>query len=331
MDTDWRLRLEGLKKFLSVEHHLFGCALVRIGIGSVVLYYLAGHWAQRSLLWGPNGIYPYWLFVRELQRSRSPSLLAVQSTELFDALYLLALLFALLYTLGWRTRWLAIPFAVFTWSLFMRNPFVLTGGDNLVMVELPFLVLANTSAYLSMDSGWRGPRQNAPTSSHPILALLHNAALFAMMLQLAIAYGAAGLSKVIGPAWQHGVAIYYVLHTREFGMSKLSTLFYRNPIIVALLSYSVMGFELAFPFLIWRRRTRWIAASGAVALHLAIAFFMRLVPFAVEALVFEFVIFPDESYANVAVVAPSIVSRALKFARTLGQPARAQTEQTSRD
>ncbi len=222
-------------------------------------------------------------------------------------------------------------FAVFTWSLFMRNPFVLTGGDNIVLVELPFLLLANTSAYLSMDSGWRGFRQNARTSVHPILALIHNAALFAMMLQLAIAYGAAGLSKVTGPAWQHGVAIYYVLHTREFGMSKLSALFYRNPIVVALLSYSVMGFELAFPFLIWSRRTRWIAASGAVALHLAIAFFMRLVPFAVEALVFEFVIFPDESYANAAVVAPALVSRALKFARILGQPAQTQKEQASRD
>jgi Vitamin K-dependent gamma-carboxylase len=306
MATAWRLRLEGAKKFLSVEHHLFGCALVRIGIGAIVLYYLAGHWAERLLLWGPNGIYPYWLFLRELRLSRSPSLLAVQSTHLFDGLYLLALLFAVLFTIGWRTRWVAVAFAVFTWSLLIRNPFVLTGGDNLVMVELPFLVFANSSAYLSADSRWRGPWQKVTDTPNPFLALLHNAALFAMMLQLAIAYGAAGLSKVIGPAWQHGTAIYYVLHTREFGMSSLSMIFYQNPVVVALLTYAVVGFELAFPFLIWSRKTRWIAASGAVALHGAIAIFMRLVPFAVEALVFEFLLFPDASYARIALAASHI-------------------------
>jgi hypothetical protein len=71
---------------------------------------------------------------------------------------------------------------------------------------------------------------------------------------------------------------------------------FRNDILVAVLTYSVVGFELAFPFLIWHRKTRWIAAAGAVAMHTAIALFMRLVPFAVEAMVFEFILFPDESY-----------------------------------
>ncbi len=306
MAADWRSRLDGAKQYLAVEHHLFGCALLRIGVGSIVLYYLAGHWAERLLLWGPDGIYPYWLFVRELNITRSPSLLAVQSPHLFDAIYLLALLVALLYTIGWRTRWLAFPFAVFTWSLLMRNPFVLTGGDNIVQVELPFLVFANTAAYLSVDSRWRGLRRGAPNPPNPILALIHNAALFAMMLQLAIMYGASGLWKVTGPAWQHGTAIYYVLRTREFGMSGLSLFFLRNPVVVALLTYAVIGFELAFPFLIWSRKTRLIAASGAVLLHGAIAIFMRLLPFAAEALVFEFIIFPDDSYLRLAVAASRI-------------------------
>lgn len=315
-DSRLRTRLDNLKDYLSVEHHLFGCAMVRIGVGFIVAYYLAGHWAERQLLWGPNGIFPYWLFVRELPLTRSPSLLAVQSPRLFDALYLIALLFAVLYAIGWRTRWVGIPFALFTWSLFMRNPFVLTGGDNLLQVEIPFLLFANSAAYLSMDSRWRGPRQPAPDTSNAFLALLHNAALFAIMLELAIAYGGAGLAKAIGPAWQHGTAVYYVLRTREFGMSSIGMLFFRNAAVVALLTYSVVGFELAFPFLIWSRKTRWIAASGAVALHSGIAIFMRLVPFAAEALVFEFLLFPDQSYARLSVTASRIArsaSRALAF------------------
>ena len=284
------------KQYLSVEHHLFGCSLLRIGIGSVVVYYLAGHWAERSFLWGPNGLYPYWLYARELSATHAPSLLGVESPRLFDTIYSAALLVALLYTIGWHTRLIGIPFAIFTWSLLMRNPFVLTGGDNLVQVELPLMLIANTSAFLSLDSGWRGPVTPSQEPSRPLPALIHNAALFAMMLQLAIAYGAAGLAKAAGYAWQHGTAIYYVLQTREFGMSSLTSLLFRNDIIVALLTYAVVAFELAFPFLIWHRKTRWIAAAGAVAMHTAIALFMRLVPFAVEALVFEFILFPDESY-----------------------------------
>jgi len=289
-------QLERAKDYLSVEHHLFGCALLRIGIGSVVVYYLTGHWAERSFLWGPNGLYPYWLFARELSTTHAPSLLAVESQGLFDALYLAALIVAVLYTIGWRTRLIGIPFAIFTWSLFMRNPFLLTGGDNLVQVELPLMLFANTSAFLSLDSGWRGPFEYSADTSRPVSALVHNAALFAMMLQLAIAYGAAGLAKTAGYTWQHGTAIYYVLQTREFGMSSLTSMLFRNDIIVALLTYSVVAFELSFPFLIWHRRTRWIAAAGAVAMHTAIALVMRLVPFAVEAMVFEFILFPDESY-----------------------------------
>ena len=175
---------------LTTEHRLFGSALLRIGLGSVVLYYLLGHWALRQLLWGPRGVYPLWLFQRELPLTRSPSCFAVESPAAFDALYVAAIVIAGLYAIGWRARWIGPLFYAATWSLFMRNPFLLTGGDNLVYVQLPFVLLMNTSAYLSVDSRWRGLRAMRRPPVRPFAALVHNIALAAVLIQLCLMYGA---------------------------------------------------------------------------------------------------------------------------------------------
>ena len=281
---------------LTTEHRLFGCSLLRIGLGSIVLYYLLGHWALRELLWGPHAVYPLWLFLRELPTARTPSLFALESPAGFDALYIAAIVVAGLYAVGWRTRWIGPFFYAATWSLFMRNPFLLTGGDNLLYVELPFVLLMNTSAYLSFDSHWRGLQAMRRPPVRPFAALVHNVALGAVLVQLCIMYGASGLEKAAGYAWQHGTALYYVLRTQEFGSPTLGRLIVTHPLAMTAMTYLVVAFELAFPFLIWSRRTQWIAAAAATALHAGIAVFMGLVPFAIEALIFQFVVFGDVSY-----------------------------------
>lgn len=300
-----------LYSFLSVEHRLFGSALLRISFGALALYYIAGHWGQRHLLWGADGMFPLWLFERELPLARTPSLFAVESPALLDLLLAATAAVSALYAVGWRTRWLQWPFALALWSLLARNPFLLTGGDNLVQVVLPFLPLLDTSAYLSFDSGWRGWGSIAPPPPRPYRALLHNFALGCILVQLCIMYGAAGLEKVAGHAWRHGTAVYYVLRTQEFGVSSLAPLIYRCPAAVTLITYGVVAFEVAFPALIWSRRTRWVACAGAVALHGGIAIVLGLVPFAIQALIFQFVLFDDDQYAGTPRRRASIAAAAL--------------------
>jgi hypothetical protein len=293
-------RVQGLlarvEDSLATERHLFGCSLLRIGLGCVVLYCLVGHWAQREFLWGPRGIYPLWLFYRELPRSREPSLFAVESELLFDALYVAAIGVALFYTLGWRTRWLGLPFYVFTWSLFTRNPQIPSGGETFLLVQLPYLLFANMSAYLSIDSGWRGVDDVRRPPRRPFAALLHNVALLCVLVQLCVVYAFTGIHKTVGSHWQDGTALYYVLRLDQFAGVPFSPLIYLNPPLVMLLTYATVAFEVSFPFLIWSRRTRWVAALGAVMLHAGIAAFMGLVLFAVEMLIFQFIVFDDRSY-----------------------------------
>jgi antimicrobial peptide system SdpB family protein len=287
---------ERLRSFLSTEHHLIGASLLRIGLGLVVLYQLLGHFAERGFLWGPRGVYPLWLFERDLRVGRAPSFLAVESELLFEVVYGLSIVVAVLYVLGWRTRWIGIWLYVLTWSLIKRNPLLRTGGDSIVLVMLPFLLLMNTSAYLSADSKWRGIGDSDRPAAGPFAALFHNVGLLGVMLQLCFIYLFAGVYKLLGEHWPQGTAMYYVLRAPEFTLPGVSELIYLNPVLVPVLTYATLVFELSFPLLVWSARTRLIAVGAAVAFHLSTAVLMGLAVFAAQALVFQCALVADRDY-----------------------------------
>ncbi len=285
-----------VRRRLTTERHLLGCALVRLGAGLVALSYLVGHWSARELLWGSGAVYPLSLYRRDLSLLRWPSLFAVESDVAFTALYVAAIAVVGLYTIGWQTRWLGLPFYVVVSSLLARNPMLLTGGDALFLAELPFLVFLDTGAYLSVDSGWRRPGERFEPPSRPFAALLHNVALIGIAIQLCMAYEVSGLYKVAGELWRNGTAVYYALRRPEFVLPGVSAAIYRPASVVTLLTYGTVAFEIAYPFLVWKRGTRWLAVLIATLFHGAIAVVMGLVTFAAEMLVFQLVLLDDEQY-----------------------------------
>lgn len=196
----------GRWNLLATERRIVGASLLRIGAGCVMLYYLLGHWTQRDVLWGPEGLCPLWPFQRELPASRAPSFFAIDSALAFNALYVGAIVIALLFTMGWQMRLVGIWFYVAAWSFLKRNSLILTGGDTLFLVELPFLLLMNTSAYFSADSSWRGLGCPYRPSARPFRALLHNIGVFCVLTQLCLMYGFSGFYELTGETWQHGTA-----------------------------------------------------------------------------------------------------------------------------
>lgn len=281
-----------LRAALSTERHLLGASLLRIGIAAIVLYRLLVHAADRGLLWGPRGVYPATLFARAAE---GPSFFAVASPAAFDALYAIAVAAALLYLAGWQTRWTAVWLYVVVWSLVERNPFLVTGGDTLVRVMMPFLLLLDTGAYLSADSGWRRPREPAPLAG-PVAALVHNVALGCVFVQLALFYGFAGIYKLLGETWRQGTAVYWTLRMPEFARPGSSDLLAAHGGVVAALSWSTLAFELSAPLLLWSRRTRWLFTLQAAVFHLAVAGAMGLVVFSAQALVFQLVLYDDATF-----------------------------------
>jgi hypothetical protein len=283
---------------LSREHHQIGAALLRIALGGLLIVQLVWEWEHRYFLRGPFGMYPDWLFVRELPTLHTPSFFQVQSELLFDILYLITIVVALLYLLGWKARWTGIWLYVLVWSFYYRNPLLVTGGEKMILATFPYMLLLDSAARFSVDA-WRRPGNSGAPLPGPFTALIHNTGVLCIMLQVSIAYGIAGLMKLGGEGWRNGSAVSQVLQTPEFAWPGVTDLLLTLDPISRLLTYGTLAFELTLPILIWSRRTRWIAQLGAAALHVAIGALMGLTLFALQALLLQLVIADDRWYRSV--------------------------------
>jgi HTTM domain len=298
--TGLSLLLRSVTSRTATERRLIGLSLLRVSAAGVMLIYLLGQWPERHLIWGPDGTFPTWIFERDLPVARAPSLFATGSPLVFDLLYHLTIGVAVCYLLGWKSVPVGMVFAVLTWSLLRRHPFVMTGGDSLLLLSLPWLMLTNTSAYFSIDSGWRTVRSEWRPTPRPWRALLHNVGVLGLLLQLATMYLVAGLHKLFGAPWLDGSAAGIVLRIDRFSLPALSPLVYENELVSQAMTYWTVLFELTAPVLLWLPATRWLVAVQSVLFHGGIGILMGLVIFALEATMFQLIVFPDSSYRRLA-------------------------------
>jgi len=193
---------------------------------------------------------------------------------------------------------MAFALWVFTWSIFQRNPPLLDGGDNLMVIVLGYLVVVDTGQHLAV----RGTREETDPESlrWRLGTLLHNAGLLLIVVQVCVVYLASALFKAAGELWQNGTALYYVLRVQEFALPGVSELLYTSPLVVTAATYGTVLFQLAFPFLLFNRVTRLIAFAGAVMMHSGIAVLMGLVTFSWIMSSVEFVLIDEDRYRGMA-------------------------------
>jgi hypothetical protein len=182
------------------------------------------------------------------------------------------------------------------------NSFPLSGAQQLLH-NLAFpLVFMNSGAVWSVDALLRARRNgNARAPGEAIWPLR------LVQFQLALMYLSAGLWKMGNPDWRSGVALYYVLNNpvyRRVPGDVPSALF---GALVAL-NYLTLFWELAFPILVWFRRTRLVMLLTGIALHLGMLTTMEVGAFMPTVLV-AYVAFLDPWRTE------SRVTRWLRFAR----------------
>jgi hypothetical protein len=320
---DW---LAEVRRFASVEHRTIGLSILRISVGLTLLIYYSQHILQREYLWGNAGLVPFSLFQQIMRFRHGFSLYLLSPSYLYQtAVFYVGLVVTIAFTLGYRLRISSILFYVFTWSLFQRNIFLLTGGDNFLYLVAFFLMFADCGAHFSIDAISGRSR----TQTRPFVAMVHNYAVLAIIIQLSLVYLTSAFYKIEGRLWQNGTAIYYVLRLSEFNLSPFAHHFYNRETVVRLLTWGTVIFEISWSFLIWNRRTKPFVALGAVLLHSMIGFFMGLVWFSFVFIGAQAIIFKDSeliSYcARIREVAGSVRASlmAKKTLRTISQtPAR---------
>ncbi len=283
---------------LSHQRCSIGASLFRIGAGLTILYQYVIVYHQRSFFYGPDGVVPYTWFVQHLRDTRSFSLYALDpAPQVFEAVFHLGIAITALWVLGWHTRAMTLLTWIFLWSIHHRNPALWDGGDNLVQIVLIYAIFADLGAACSVDAGLRRPQDGSHALVQQVQALFHNAAVLAVGCQLCLVYSAAGLAKVQGALWQNGTALYYILRAGEFAWTGYGTSITEQSILVTLLTYGTVVFQVCFPFLFaMHPLTRRLALVIGISFHLGIGLVMGLMTFSAFLISIELMLIPDRDY-----------------------------------
>lgn len=150
--------------------------------------------------------------------------------------------------------------ALLVWSLFTSLTdlawLAASGGHQLISNVLFWMIFL--------------PSKATPVEpAHGVLpqgrAVLGSTAFWIIRLQLVLAYGVTGIQKLTGAQWTHGYAMGIVATDVDYGPSYLS----RTGFLLPLLTYSILAFQLCFPFAVWWRPTRTVWMWMGVCFHLA--------------------------------------------------------------
>lgn len=263
--------------FVSARHASYGLAVMRIASGTLILGWLLINIPIALKVWGPGSAYlaPY----RDVLGYWWPlNILEDASTLFFLAWYVIAVLLAAAFALGWRTRIVTPLLFVFYTAINAQNTPISDGGNYFIRIMLIYLIFADLSKRWSLDS--RRHKRNRRAAQRPETeagTVLHNVALCLVVAQLCIAYFEAGMYKVPGTLWEDGTAVYYPLQSAAYGIFPwLSDLLTHNSWLVTLATYGTVIIQVAFPFMLFHRITRRMALILILGMHLGIAVFMGL-------------------------------------------------------
>ena len=240
-------------RFWFGETSMLPLAIFRIGFGCVVLAWAVSLTLDVDDLFGPDGVLP-----RQPEQDGAWGLLGWIDTSWAPRVLLgLLALAALALILGRRPRVAAAVIFVCLVSLGHRNPFAGNAGDGLLRTLSFFLVLA-PSAALSLE-GRRLP-------AWPLRLI---------QVQLSVLYVSTVWAKARGEHWNDGTAIAFAWRTEDYGRLPVPDVG-RWLELTNVITFGVLGLELALGILVWNRVLRPYVLFAGVALHLGIEYALRV-------------------------------------------------------
>ena len=302
------------------EHATWSFAALRITLGAVILLVLVTCFADRHYLWGVASRFIDPESTRRGWPALVTGLFSKTDATLFDLAYLLLVVVAALFTLGWRTR-VITPVLLVLWVGLSANSTLLTnGGDTVLRITLAFVLFANLSRHLSLDAVRRrraleqpAPARPAPARPAPALVermralaarvprlvpvVLHNTALVLCAYQIMLVYVNSALLKLQGSEWRDGTATYYSLVIEGYRpWPWLSDLVAQADAGVVLATFLAVGFQGLFPLLVLWRPTRIVALVVITGMHVMIGVLLGLWPFSLAMIALDFLFIRDATW-----------------------------------
>lgn len=186
-------------------------ALFRIGLGLIIIGDLIVRVGSLTAHYSDYGILPRGVYLTQFEHQKWYYSIHYLSGEpaIIALLFILAGIFALGYTLGYKTKTCAILSFIFLVSLQNRNDLVLHGGDAYLRVLLFWSLFLPLSSKWSLDN-WRLNRPYNKINSIVTFGSL------AILVQIVLFYVSTGLLKNHSVWTTHFTAVYYALNLDHF-------------------------------------------------------------------------------------------------------------------
>lgn len=260
-------------------------ALLRIGLGLLVVVWTLALAGDASTFFGPDGLLP------GAHGTTSPVAVLSWWTGPAAAPAVVAVvgLAGIALIVGWHTRLAALVVFVGLLSLQRRDPLVLNGGDLLLRIIALTVVAMPSGRVASLDAR-RAARRGRPSS--PMASVW---ALRLAQIQVAVLYADSVWEKLAGETWRNGTAFGNAVRAEHLQRLVVPDWVLSNTALVALATWGTLAVEAAIPALVWNRRWRpWVLGAGVV-LHLGIEVTMDLGFFPATILVSYLAFVPPET------------------------------------
>jgi len=263
----------------STRHASYAIAACRIGLGLAVVGLLVSNFSTRATWVGQASIWA------EPARSFSTfpelALLDGASPDVLLVVYVVTLLAAIGFTIGWHTKATNVVTYVGFIAVVAQNPVVGVQTDNLMRLALLWMLLTRAGDHWSWDARRRMRMEYGEIDARAwdedvlprwLTNALHNTGVIALCTQTVLAYTGAGLDKIGQSAWQHGTALYSTLQLPESRpFPSLADFVSDSRIVLAFLTYLVLFTQLFFGPLLLSTVSRRIVIVCAVSVAVIFA------------------------------------------------------------
>jgi hypothetical protein len=224
--------------------------------------------------------------------------------------HIASLICLVLFTVGLWTRITSVLAWATVVGYWQRCQHCMFGMDTMLIIGTTYLMLGPSGSALSLDRWLEQARERKrrgdPKYRLPVEPLVSAGFILRMFqIHFCFIYIASGMSKLLGPAWWSGQAVWGTVANYSFAPLNFAP--YRESLrwltqhrllwelFMTSSTVFTLFVEISFAYLVWLPSWRWLMVIGSIMLHLGIGVLMGLVGFSLMMITLVFSFIPPEA------------------------------------
>ena len=252
--------------------------VMRLLTGWLLFYNLLTWSLQLETFFGHHGVQPLETVKRVYESRFVFSFWFWLDEQYLWPAHIVSLIIVAMFCVGAATRLTSILSFLITISYSQRVPVANFGFDQILGMMCLYLSMAPSGAAISADNlirRWWRRRQGLAVESVPRRYASARMASRLIQLHLCAIYFWAGFSKLKGPTWWTGEAMWNVIANQEYQTLDLTWMAWM-PWLPFLIAHITIAWETSFIVLVWNRNLRPLVLAMGTAMHFGIGAFLGM-------------------------------------------------------